>query len=662
MDSETMTESAGFGLGFSWAGIHTLVESILPHDVADHEDELVEIVEAAQYKREMRPPSPPPPPIETPEEIQTRARMEELARKQEAWKQEEEKRKRMTVTYHRLLLTGGFQQSGRAAGGFELELEPVAPTGLVGIPSALWKPIRNPPLIIIAGFESAMRRMDEYAAAWMLGKGAENAFDEKALEQSIITEDLVATTDMVSEESVRANGGEFASRSLEKWKKVVRMDTESGREFYRWTDFLIRNYGVMLELRRIDYKEYVRENMPETQTQMESQENVQKRLLRLHFTDADPASARRRRRNRRNVRLPSESESGSDQTRAFRKLKKLMQEQAQTPDIAIPYARLVVHHSTIAVLRHYGLSGYVRIAVSGVRNPGRVGKDKDPILGTESWGKLAWDMVSGDGQGVDRYSYYQDPRDVEKTYEELEKEKRIKMQRCEQNYWKTQADIPIRISKRRRDNRIPCDILSSSDSEDVAILKAPMDSRKGKVCIQVVLSLKIPWKDDHGAAHVTDVSFAPTSDPGIQKQTPFNCDDPFCDGIQDKNCQCMQIPLDTVSWVDETNKVKMEVDASVLHRLTFPFAWGHSYVRADVQVHNPHVDGMSGFEAALNVEQDECGDIVKYIHVSNVSFVCCAEVMQLALSELLEYERRNAKDPVSKEVMRSASMFLRRAK
>jgi hypothetical protein len=603
-------------------------------------------------------------------------------------------------------------------------------------PSKKWKesPNRRGLLDSLDGFVDAMKRMDLYMKAWTSGRGAESGFDEKGSEPSVVSEDFVATNEILNEDAVaqilsrQSNSAKYldvsapnsaseeertsyVSNNITKWKMMTNLKMDIGAEFYEWVRMLIQDYGMIVELRLIDFEEYVREHIRNQERQDEAEESSNSsdsnrrhvpssrqthRLVRGDWENEEKIrKSIRKRKNRKSKRgqsANSDSEGGGPPSKTMEGETPIGREQAlmRLKELIrgpIPYARIIIHHSMFSNLRYYQLSGSVRITANGVRNPNVSQRTKDPMFGRESWGETIWNSITTGSGSMERLAFYQDPKDVKKTYEEIQRERVRGMLARDQTYWRSQTSVPLYNPLRKHKRNIPCGLMTQLDVGTSHVLKVPVQSPKATICMQVELSLRIPWRDGMGNIHVLDVSFSNdtietnidksvgnVTDPDKEsrpknrkKQTPFNCNDPFCDGVIDNVPKCMDIPLDKITWIDDSRNVKMDVHSSVLHRLIFPFVWGDSYVKLDMHVENPLIgdnsnSSRSDIHRALASEMDECGDFLKYVHISNVSFVCAVDVLQLALSELLEYERRNDSRPEFEEILRSASIFMKRGK
>jgi len=322
---------------------------------------------------------------------------------------------------------------------------------------------------------------------------------------------------------------------------------------------------------------------------------------------------------------------------------------------AMPFARVRVSHSMIAALHHYSLSAVVKFRLKGSSDP-------KPFIARpifeQNWSRATWDFFLSTSVPMREYTFYQDAREQASVVcESGVVPPKVESTRC----WKSEAAVRVSDARRRHERKIPCNVMTETYPDERYVLRFPADARKATLCAQVLLELTVPYRDDKGMMQAKRVGFIelpedvevrryPSRD---GKRTPFNCDNPACDGVMDGLHRCLEVPLAKESFEDAAGEVKVDISSSVPHAVTIPFMWGHSLVRADVHVSRPE---------AFADDMDERGGAVNHFVVTNVSFVCDATIMQLALTELLKFERGRQASPADMENLRTAEVFLSRTK
>lgn len=506
------------------------------------------------------------------------------------------------------------------------------------------------------GFEEAMKRMDRYVKTWDYGKGAENAFDDRGAAPSVVSEDFVLSTEHLNVKKARAfvrRGRDKRSRFLsrtnsEEWRQAVRAESEGGPDLYRWTMMMLVDYRMMVEIREIDYTE-MSSKFPDLVAKDKESDTDETPLARVrnwetHEIEKHRARKRAGRRaaekaiaEERFTDMPSESD-------AWTRLRTRVEG-------ALPWGRVVLHHSTLSALHYYQVSATVRIMLSGVRERK---PRSDPMLET-SWGQAAWSVVLATSTPTTTYTYYRDPKEaVQDTAL-----KPATLAKDKSRYWKSIVTANVGDARRRHEHKIPCDVMVERQGAPEHLFWVPTKATKAKVCMQVMLRMVVPWTDERGNLQHTELEFEMMPDdveerrrPGRAKgmRTPFNCSDPFCDGVVSLNDRCMYIPLERARWYDDDAKVKVDVSTTLVHDLSFPFSWDRSMVKAQIQSrpHRQHVDAY--------------GETVKELAMTNVAFVCSTQTLKHALIQLLEHERRKLVAPAEMETLRSAGVFLERTK
>jgi hypothetical protein len=500
---------------------------------------------------------------------------------------------------------------------------------------------RDSALNLQSGFHDAVVCINKYVDVWNRGTRAEEAFDALAESQSIITEDLVVSSDMIREARIAELGGDMGGTSLAKWKKVIRRRTERGGALYKWLEMLIETYHMLPTLKLIDYTELLREYEAE-----EAERTGVDAISRMH--------ARRLARTAHPSRAPTTEEAQKIALDMIQQLEKG----------PIPYARVVVHHTLCAALQRYGLRASVRMSMSNAHERAVVVDDAPSDV---SWAAVAWQAFSGEQTAVEQYAYYQSPDEMVRA-----PGPNAPLRSPAPVRWCESVTFCASIVTRRRYYETPCILMHDHTSDRYRMMRLPEGANKATVCAQVILTAVVPGWSREGRRTVLEASYVPlpvdhdhVRHPAMNgKQTPFNCDDPTCTGVRSCVRRCVVVPLDETKWVDEKKRVRVSVHTSVAHSLTIPFIWGLSRVHANVQIHahdsphrgqDRHDDPASGLISAMH-------DRATYAYFTNVRFVCDMDVLRIALSELFEYKRIHAADGPTAERYRSAAEFVRRGK
>lgn len=478
------------------------------------------------------------------------------------------------------------------------------------------------PLNVQPGFEDAMRRINRYIYVMNRGTEAEDAFDPNSSDETVITEDLILTSDIMRPRHDMASP---LGASAERWKKALTMRSKRGREMYRWIAHIIDCYNLLPELKQIDFVAMFHE--------LQDKDGVD-RISDMHFHRVSGIPHPDLARN------PAEAQSI-----AYKMI-------AERNPHAIPYARLSIHHTTANVIRYYALRATIRFTFSEASVPA----EEPP---KDTWREVLCQIVVGDDKDVTEHAYFQTPQPNPDGI--------LRMREPPPTTWKERASILVPSASYESYNGQECVFFRDAQKDHYRIVRVSDTAQNAKVCAEVLLHASVPvWRRKLLYSLETSyvslpgdrcATIAGTSDGKI---TPFNCDDPTCIGIHSHASRCIDMPIRATEWYDPVKRVVMDVSTARMHTLAVQFVWGLSRVEADVQIH-AH-DSPARATTGVHIVNRLMCDSATFIYVMNARFVCDISTMRMALSELLEYERNREQDKERAERYRSAAVFVRRSK
>lgn len=497
-------------------------------------------------------------------------------------------------------------------------------------------------------FLSSRERMDRYYLTLHYGKAPENAFDERADERSIVSEEFVIMDNALDETMWVAEGAmdTVTKENLESWKRILSKNF-TGKEIYLWFEILVLEYRMHLEFRKIDLSDYVKKIEKEarsgkrkddeaTSDGLTTDPEVEDAVKRLALRFETRKKSERRAIRRRKLRKQGPVFQDLSEDDYIGKLKILR------PDEPIPFGRLAIHHTFISALTYYSVTANVVFTVTEEAEK----KHVQPMLPNE-WSLRAWDFFTPSSLNVKKYTYIQNPDEVIET----------ENQECmHKPRWRDSEFAQI-------GNPMPCqfrsgDCIRMTQLDDKVIrISAPIDLKKAKLCVQVIFNVQVSYFDnvvDNETKYiaVSYVDLPQSIEERLRKEkrgkrTPFNCCNPACDGVIDGLARCLHVNLDKDVLKDNANNTEIHLSTSIKRRARIPFVWGDSMIQADTQVVRYHDEDM-------NEKKD--------LLISNIYFTSDTEILKIALSELIKYEDAHTTSTQPKEALRTAEQFIRRSK
>lgn len=619
----TSLDGHGHHAGIQWPTFRSAVDAILTHPDADHENpDFASIVEEAheQEERELRaeqqaaasaPPRVPTPP--EPVVLQSQPGPSE---------------------YKRIIATSSIYGAPASSGAKGAPIAHV-PGRIEPLSRVRWN--KESILNLQSGFEDSIHRINNYVDVWNRGTFAEEAFDSLSGIPSVVTEDLVVTTDMINRTRISKLGPDMESVSMKVWKQVIMRKSDRGHALLRWIDMLIEQYQFMPGLKLVDYTELYSE-WEQKQAELQGSDIIS-------MVHAHRVAGRAH---------PKRAATAEDAQRiAFEK----MVEITKGP---IPVAHLVVHHTLKAALYRYQLCSSVHMTLSNAH----VLLEMEARAQERTWGQYMRELFLGDQTEIEQYTYYRSkdellPEPILNPHHQMQHPNHLK--------WREQITSGATIMTCKRHYESMFVVLEDGSKDRYRVMKLPADAESATACAQVLLHVFIPSWDRSDNWSSLEASYVQVPDDheelrsygSLGKQTPFNCDDPMCVGVRAQSKRCVCIPLRSTEWVDHKKQVKVDVRTSVAHTLSIPFIWGKSSVHATVQVNVQDVPQRS---IGLSRVNRTANDRATYAYFTNVRFMCDMDTLRLAVSELLLYKSMHDLNSDNAERYRSASEFVRRGK